>query len=510
MALRLRRGTDAERQLITPAAGELIYTTDTKALYIGDGTTAGGVVVQGSGGGASSLNDLTDVTLGSILDGQVLAWSSSDNYWTAVNPAGATLGKLDSHTDVIYPAGGAGWGMTLIHDGNSFKAEQLVDSHIKLSIIGNNSSLLVDHQNNRLAGDLHGGDLYKLDGTQIIDTSTSTIKSMTIEAGDGTTAYNPTTKLFTGDIIGNFQGDIFDTSLSKVFDKNSGLWLGDMQGDIFSSTDDSTKILDAYNGVFNGTVSGRLLGTMNGSVFGEDSSLLVDGMNSKITGQVSTQLGVLAGNIKMTSATSKNIMFLQQNAESNVLTITTENANGTVVFARNTQFGSSLASVPNTYVTNYNDATFNGEMHLRTANSNNTADSGGGIGVLRSRGSKDAKLAVQTGDQLGGFYSAGYNGSAFKAAGGLRTIVAGTPTANHVPSNVQLYNVDTAGAQQAVLSIAQTDSIATFSGAIQLKVVADDTARAAAVTSPAAGMIIFNSTGTKFQGYTGSTWVDLN
>ena len=125
MALRLRRGTNAERQLITPAAGELIYTTDTKSLYVGDGTTAGGVVVQGSGGGASSLNDLNDVTLGSISDGQVLAWSSSDNYWTSVNPAGATLGNLSNHDDVIYPEGGAGWGMTLIHDGSNFKAEQL-------------------------------------------------------------------------------------------------------------------------------------------------------------------------------------------------------------------------------------------------------------------------------------------------------------------------------------------------------------------------------------------------
>ena len=47
MALRLRRGTNAERQLITPLQGELIYTTDTKALFIGDGTTVGGVLVQG-------------------------------------------------------------------------------------------------------------------------------------------------------------------------------------------------------------------------------------------------------------------------------------------------------------------------------------------------------------------------------------------------------------------------------------------------------------------------------
>ena len=42
MALQIRRGTDAERTGITPIAGELIFTTDTKKLYVGDGTTVGG------------------------------------------------------------------------------------------------------------------------------------------------------------------------------------------------------------------------------------------------------------------------------------------------------------------------------------------------------------------------------------------------------------------------------------------------------------------------------------
>ena len=62
MALRLRRGTDAERLLITPVEGELIYTTDTKKLYAGDGSTAGGNIVTGSGGGGGSatLDGLTD------------------------------------------------------------------------------------------------------------------------------------------------------------------------------------------------------------------------------------------------------------------------------------------------------------------------------------------------------------------------------------------------------------------------------------------------------------------
>jgi hypothetical protein len=47
-------------------------------------------------------------------------------------------------------------------------------------------------------------------------------------------------------------------------------------------------------------------------------------------------------------------------------------------------------------------------------------------------------------------------------------------------------------------------------GYLQLPVYADDTARNAAITAPQAGMVIFNTTLTKFQGYTGSAWVDFN
>jgi hypothetical protein len=47
-------------------------------------------------------------------------------------------------------------------------------------------------------------------------------------------------------------------------------------------------------------------------------------------------------------------------------------------------------------------------------------------------------------------------------------------------------------------------------GPLTLPTFADNTARDAAITQPVAGMMIFNTTGTKFQGYTGSAWVDLN
>ena len=55
MALQSRRGTDAQRQGITPKAGEPIFTTDTKKLFIGDGSTAGGIIVDTTG------NQLTDI-----------------------------------------------------------------------------------------------------------------------------------------------------------------------------------------------------------------------------------------------------------------------------------------------------------------------------------------------------------------------------------------------------------------------------------------------------------------
>jgi len=62
MALKLRRGTSTTRTNYTFAEGELVYTTDTKLLYVGDGVTPGGTLVTGSGGGGVEINGITDNT----------------------------------------------------------------------------------------------------------------------------------------------------------------------------------------------------------------------------------------------------------------------------------------------------------------------------------------------------------------------------------------------------------------------------------------------------------------
>ena len=48
--IQIRRGVEAQRASVTPDAGEPLFTTDTKELFIGDGATAGGLYV---GGGTS-------------------------------------------------------------------------------------------------------------------------------------------------------------------------------------------------------------------------------------------------------------------------------------------------------------------------------------------------------------------------------------------------------------------------------------------------------------------------
>ena len=62
MALKIRKGTDAERLTITPASGELIYTTDTKQIFVGDATTVGGIFIGPASSEALTLGG--NLTLG--------------------------------------------------------------------------------------------------------------------------------------------------------------------------------------------------------------------------------------------------------------------------------------------------------------------------------------------------------------------------------------------------------------------------------------------------------------
>lgn len=80
MAFQLRRGTEAERTAagFVPAEAELIYVTDTGRLYVGDGSTPGGIeykTVQGIG-------EVTGITLSTEISRSISQYSVTSNVVT--------------------------------------------------------------------------------------------------------------------------------------------------------------------------------------------------------------------------------------------------------------------------------------------------------------------------------------------------------------------------------------------------------------------------------------------
>ncbi len=81
--LRLKRGTKTALQTtpgFTPAEGELVYTTDSKEVFVGDGITQGGVPVSVS---TQNLEDLGNVQALAAQKDQILVYNGSN--WAATD-----------------------------------------------------------------------------------------------------------------------------------------------------------------------------------------------------------------------------------------------------------------------------------------------------------------------------------------------------------------------------------------------------------------------------------------
>tara|TARA_B110000208_G_scaffold156881_1_gene190379 strand:+ start:693 stop:1691 length:999 start_codon:yes stop_codon:yes gene_type:complete len=167
MALLLRRGTQLECDAITPAEGELIYTTDTNQLYAGDGATLGGVLV--SADAATTLNSLTDTDLTGASNGDHLAYNSGTSKWEPANDAAGSIGTL---SDVN---GGYVNGDLLQFDGLNFVPktidELLIwDNSLTANLTGNTTGLHTGPVDGDVIGSVFGDD-----STIIIDGVNNTI-----------------------------------------------------------------------------------------------------------------------------------------------------------------------------------------------------------------------------------------------------------------------------------------------------------------------------------------------
>ena len=470
MALRLRRGTDAERLLITPVEGELIYTTDTKLLYVGDGSTAGGTLVTGAGGGSGTLDGLTDTDVAGATDNQVLTWIAGTSKWQPTTIPGVGALSLDDLSDV--DVGGVNVGDVLRFDGVNFthtNVENLVttlEGNLKINVVANDSTIMVNGDDGTLTGDLTGNVL--------------------------------------GNVVGNVTGNV--TGNVNAADGTNVLYSGTDGTDAAFAGEVTGNVIGNVTGNVIGNVTGNVTGDLQGSVFGDDSSLIIDGISGTVKGPVESNT-VQAGNIKLTSVTSDNVLYLRSNVDGNFFTITTEDSAGTVLITSNAQVGAPTDSVERTFKL-YNSNPSAAAVALSQIH-NTDAGPGGSIGIFRSRGSKTVPTTVQTGDVIGNFVTAGFNGAAYRGAGGVRTVVTGTPEALRIPTNVEIFTAKADGSNEVKLTVKNTGETV-FTGAATLVNYADTTARDAAITSPTNGMMIYLTSTHKAQVYANTGWVDLH
>jgi microcystin-dependent protein len=129
LRLLVRRGTDADRQGALLSQGELGYTIDTKKLYVGDGSTVGGILIGNVFAGTN--NNVTTFIGASVGD---LAYDSDSKvlYRLVATPA-----SIISNWEVIGGVYGADNTTILQSPANTFSVGVISAANIDTNIVGN-------------------------------------------------------------------------------------------------------------------------------------------------------------------------------------------------------------------------------------------------------------------------------------------------------------------------------------------------------------------------------------
>ena len=238
MALQVRRGTNAERLGITPALGELIFTTDSKRLYVGDGSTVGGLA---SAGLESLIADTTPQLGGNLdLNGQNITGTGNISIDGSITATG-TINLGDDPADNVSILGSLTTSLTPVTDSSSD-----IGSTSKRWRNGYFAGLTVDGQLNVVA---INSDLIADDSTLVFDASTGLVAA---EQLTGTLPAGVIPAAMTSNITGNVTGNL----TGNADGAHTGTFVGDVTGSVFS--DDSIVLVDGVNSNIVGPVVGKV------------------------------------------------------------------------------------------------------------------------------------------------------------------------------------------------------------------------------------------------------------
>ncbi len=263
MPLQIRRGTTANRTSITPLVGELIYDTELKSVFIGDGSRPGGWPV-------------TDMDAATVID--LAAGLLTDN----TQHTGITFNQVTVGTDIKLQA-------TVTPNLSNYIGLISADQGFKGNVWADDSGIIVNSETHSVYGNFVPQGHIVPDTNIAYDLGTSTyrfrdiyLSGSSIHLGDaiitstGTAVDIPTGSTIGGQPLGINEGDTYDITIS---------------GNVIGT--DSTLLVNSSNGTFHGDLIG--------SVFADDSTILVDGRDGVLRGS-------LIGNADTaTSATSATV-----------------------------------------------------------------------------------------------------------------------------------------------------------------------------------------------------------
>ena len=168
-----------------------------------------------------------------------------------------------------------------INDYFSGATGNTLKSDLTGSVFADDSTVMIDAVAGKIVGNIHyptvgtitAGTKIQLGTTEL----TSTFTPPTNNTGEiGTSALRFGQGYFQNiNASGNITASTFNGTLN-------GILIGDQIGSVFG--DDSTLLVDAVSG----THFGPLVGDVTGSIFADDSGVLVDAINSKIVGAIDT------------------------------------------------------------------------------------------------------------------------------------------------------------------------------------------------------------------------------
>lgn len=499
MPLQIRRGTEAERQVLASplVQGELLWITDDKKLYIGDGVTLANALAPVTGYGDAQARDAAASIFTAATHSGISFSYNGDTELSATVSYPALLQNLSLNGFNITGTGNIAITGNLTVDG-------LQTSDFKGTVSADDSTILVNAVDGSI--NLNGtvkGDIIP-DQNEAYDLGSAAYRFKDL--------YLSGTSLFLGAAEISAIGAAVDLPIGSTIGGVSLVGDGVIPGSNYNINivgDDSTLLVNCgtkeFNGTLSGSVIGSVLGDVRGSVFADDSTKIVDAVEAKVFA-VGGFFGDLdSGDVKH----SDGSLILDNSAKKitvqEILLSGASTISGTPVFVSDTT--SFVSLTPSVTSSNLVGLAYS-----------NVVDRAAQLTLGRVRGTAGGgELPVQSGDVCGRLNFAGFNTITQAPLGALTATATSAASAVNFPGGKLEFNLSTGSGTTTVIPVTIKPEQVEFAVPPMLPVVADDSARTTLVPTPAVGMLIFMQSGTtpaatnKVQVWDGSgNWVNLH